>query len=404
MSKKLDVIYFGDIKDINGVNLVTNLLLEGKEIFKKHEITLSKIYSSSVVTNCEFENKLPIGSNLGTTKYKLTRFLRTIVRKCMDSRVPYFAWYKFKKNFLIPAENVILKHHSKFDNDFILFQDIFTAYFYYKHSNVTNTKTILVLHCEEDVLAQFKLLYPGIFNSKYKHKIDEIFNFALNAVNKVIFVSEKAATFNCNCSYSSDFVYNGIADLDDIKLMPFKKNIYNFVCVGSVNYNKGQDVIIEAINILPENIKARCKFYFIGDGPQLPELKRSVKDYKLNELVSFLGLRKDVPHLLKNMDVLLLLSKTEGLPLSIIEGLRQGLYIVSTDVGGVTEMVKEDFGKLVQRNPNDLCEVLNKIVSENIINEESRYFAREHYLTYFTLNSMISKYCRILNSLSEDEN
>lgn len=398
MSKKLDIIYFGDTKDINGVNLVTNLLLQGKEVFGKNEIKLSKIYASTGTINCDVEDTLPIGANLGTKKYKFTRFVRTVLRIIMDSRVPFFAWYKFKKNILSPAENVISRNHSEFDNDYILFQDIFTAYFYHKHLNVQGKKTILVLHCEKEIFGQFKLLFPGIFNSKYKHRIDEISNFTLAAVSKVVFVSEKSATSNKSTVYDSDFVHNGIKDLPEVELKPIQKDMINFVCVGSINFNKGQDVIIEAINILPLDLRERCKFYFVGDGPQLPELKRTVNGYKLNDSIVFLGLRKDVPDLLKNMDVLLLLSKTEGLPLSIIEGLRQGLYIISTDVGGVSEMIGDGFGKLVERDPRKLCDIIMQVLNEDILNENSKQLAREYFLNHFTLDSMITKYSRLFNS------
>lgn len=403
MSKNLDIIYFGDTKDINGVNLVTNLFLKGKSIFNNNGIKLRKIYSSTGIIDCSIEDTLPIGINLGTIRHQLTRRLRIGLRIIMDSRVPFFAWFKFKRNFLIPAQNVIEANQMNFDSDYILFQDIFTAYYYYKRFENSNKKTILVMHCERDVFGQFKLIYPGIFNSSYKKKIEDIFYFTLMRVGKIVFVSEKSAIFNKSIFDNTDFVHNGIADLPKFSLKVIDRNMINFVCVGTFNYNKGQDIIIEAINLIPENLKERCMFYFIGDGPQLPELKNLVSSYKLNDKIIFLGLRKDVEDLLKNMDVLLLLSKTEGLPLSIIEGLRQGLYIIATDVGGISEMVGDGFGKLIGRSSKDLTEYIKYILNENILNEQSQYLAREHYLKYFTLEAMVTKYSLLFNSLEINE-
>ena len=404
MSKKLDIIYFGDIKDINGVNLVTNLFLKGKNVFSNNGIKLRKIYSSTSTIDCVMEDSLPIGADLGTRKYKLTRIIRTVLRIIMDSRVPFFAWYKFKKNFLIPAQNVIGLNHKKFDSDYVLFQDIFTAYYYYKQFGNTDKKTILVLHCEKDIFGQFKLLFPGIFNSRYKKQIEDIFHFALSKVGKVVFVSEKSAVFNRNILKDPDFVHNGIPDLPDFNLGVSDKNMINFVCVGTFNYNKGQDVLIEAVNLLTKNLKERCRFYFVGDGPQLLELKNKVNSYKLNENIIFLGLRKDVPDLLKSMDVLFLLSKTEGLPLSIIEGLRQGLYIIATDVGGISEMIGDGFGKLVERNSEKVAENIMLILNADIVNQNSKSLSREYFLSKFTLDGMISKYSLLFNSMDEYEN
>lgn len=403
MSKNLDIIYFGDTKDINGVNLVTNLFLKGKSIFNNNGIKLRKIYSSTGIIDCSIEDTLPIGINLGTIRHQLTRRLRIVLRIIMDSRVPFFAWFKFKRNFLIPAQNVIEANQMNFDSDYILFQDIFTAYYYYKRFENSNKKTILVMHCERDVFGQFKLIYPGIFNSSYKKIIEDIFYFTLMRVGKIVFVSEKSAIFNKSIFDNTDFVHNGITDLPKFSLKITDRNMINFVCVGTFNYNKGQNIIIEAINLIPENLKERCMFYFIGDGPQLPKLKNLVSSYKLNDKIIFLGLRKDVEDLLKNMDVLLLLSKTEGLPLSIIEGLRQGLYIIATDVGGISEMVGDGFGKLIGRSSKDLSVYIKYILDENILNEQSQYLAREHYLKYFTLEAMVTKYSLLFNSLEINE-
>lgn len=403
--KKLDIIYFGDIKAVNGVNLVTNLILNGKKIFNKHGIELLNIFSSTGNLNCIQEVNLPIGYRMNTPRANLIRGIRSIFRVFFDARIPFFAWFKFKINYLNPAQKVIYENKYKFKSDYILFQDIFTAYFYYKICGDTSKKTILVMHSEEDIYQQFRILFPGIFKSKYLDELNTIFSYSLKMVDMVVFVSEKSALKNQSISKRVDFVYNGMPDFPMIKITndSAKHSIVKFVCVGSMGKRKGQELIIKAAASLPAEIRNKCRFYLVGDGPELDSFKKMVNEMNLNESVFFLGLRNDVENILREMDAMILMSKSEGLPLSIIEGLRQGLYIIATDVGGVSEMVGEEFGKLVERSEESLKEVIEEIIDRDIINEHSRIKSREHYLLNFTVENMITKYSLLFNSINRDE-
>ena len=71
MSKILDIIYFGDTKDINGVNLVNNLLLKGKNEFKKNNIYLRTIFSPNETIDCQTNESLEVGINIGTKNINL---------------------------------------------------------------------------------------------------------------------------------------------------------------------------------------------------------------------------------------------------------------------------------------------------------------------------------------------
>jgi glycosyltransferase involved in cell wall biosynthesis len=77
----------------------------------------------------------------------------------------------------------------------------------------------------------------------------------------------------------------------------------------------------------------------IGEGPMRLELERDVKRYALGESVRFLGERFDVPALLPCMDVFVLSSVHEGLPLALLEAMACARPVVVTDVGGVAAVV-----------------------------------------------------------------
>lgn len=88
----------------------------------------------------------------------------------------------------------------------------------------------------------------------------------------------------------------------------------------------------------------------VGGGPLRSEIEKLVTRLNLNNRVTFLGQRFDVPALLAESDIFLLISNWEGFPRSILEAMRAGLPVIASNVGGVSEAVKEsDTGYLVER-------------------------------------------------------
>jgi len=79
----------------------------------------------------------------------------------------------------------------------------------------------------------------------------------------------------------------------------------------------------------------------IGDGPLLGQVQELAESLGLSERVTFLGYRSDVAERLAQAQVFLLITNWEGFPRSILEGMRAGLPVVASDVGGVRESVAD---------------------------------------------------------------
>jgi glycosyltransferase involved in cell wall biosynthesis len=79
----------------------------------------------------------------------------------------------------------------------------------------------------------------------------------------------------------------------------------------------------------------------IGEGPERTGIQNLVRQRGLEPFVRFLGLRTDVGRLLQAGDLVLLSSISEGIPLTLIEAMAAGLPVVSTNVGGVGEVVED---------------------------------------------------------------
>lgn len=77
----------------------------------------------------------------------------------------------------------------------------------------------------------------------------------------------------------------------------------------------------------------------VGEGPERTRIERIIKELNLAQHVRLVGTRSDVPDILQAADLFLLSSKSEGIPLTVIEAMAARLPVVSTDVGGVGEIV-----------------------------------------------------------------
>jgi glycosyltransferase involved in cell wall biosynthesis len=88
----------------------------------------------------------------------------------------------------------------------------------------------------------------------------------------------------------------------------------------------------------------------VGDGPEIEQTRMKIEQLGLSGKVKVLGARKDVGAILSKAGLMVLATNWEGLPRSILEGMRAGLPIVATDVGGNSELVKDGInGCLVPR-------------------------------------------------------
>lgn len=110
--------------------------------------------------------------------------------------------------------------------------------------------------------------------------------------------------------------------------------------VARLDYLKDHITAIGAI----ERVAGRCpraRLVLVGEGPERGRIEDLVRQRSLGANVRLLGARRDVPRLLAASDIVLLTSISEGIPLTLIEGMAAGRPVVATRVGGVPEVVEE---------------------------------------------------------------
>ena len=137
----------------------------------------------------------------------------------------------------------------------------------------------------------------------------------------------------------------------------------NTPLVGMVSCLKPQKSPLDYIRVAALVSKAHpeVKFILVGDGILRKKVEYLIERYSLKEKITLLGWRKDISALLSAMDIFVLTSLWEGLPVIVLEALISQKPVVITDTGGVSEVVKQGTsGFLVA--PGEV-----KSIAENII-------------------------------------
>ncbi len=110
------------------------------------------------------------------------------------------------------------------------------------------------------------------------------------------------------------------------------------VCV--IRSEKAIDVLVRAAALVTRDFP-RLRVLIVGEGPDRARVEAVVDQLGLEECVLLTGARADVPDVLAAIDVALLPSDYEGIPLSILEFMDAGKPIVATRVGGIPEVIED---------------------------------------------------------------
>ncbi len=141
--------------------------------------------------------------------------------------------------------------------------------------------------------------------------------------------------------------------------------------------------LLESLKIIDDKgIDFQCKL--IGEGMDLDLMKGKAKELQLINKVSFTGLLQGqaLADVLSSGDFLVLSSNYENMPVVILEALASGLPVVSTNVGGIKEMIDDTKGILVEpRNKEALAEAMIKMIETH-----------KNYDANYLRNSVIEKY------------
>lgn len=134
------------------------------------------------------------------------------------------------------------------------------------------------------------------------------------------------------------------------------------VTVGRFVDQKGHSYLIASLPHIVSH-HPNLRFLLLGDGPLRDALQRQANDLGVAEKVIFGGMRDDVAGILAGCDVMIHPSVEEPFGIAILEGMRAGLPVVASRVGGIPEVLGDSAGGVFiePRNPNALATAVNDL-------------------------------------------
>ena len=200
-------------------------------------------------------------------------------------------------------------------------------------------------------------------------------------------------------------VYDGIneSQIDISSQEDKKKESLRLVMSGALHETKGQHIAIKALAYIPPPIKKNIHIDFIGwySDAYKKVLDELVAETRSKEYVTFLGSRNDVLSLLKNYQIGLMCSRSEGFGLVTAEYMFAQLGVIASDTGSCPELIQNNRTGLLFKcgDPKSLADAIMQYYNHRDGLCQHSSAAREDALKRFTASKNAGSVYQIYNSL-----
>lgn len=174
------------------------------------------------------------------------------------------------------------------------------------------------------------------------------------------------------------------------------------LCIGRLSPEKGMNDLIEAIAILQQRGITNLGLTIMGDGPLKPALIQQISALKLEQKVTLAGFVDQPTKYLLEYDVLVMPSLTEGIPITLLESMREKLPIIASAVGGIPFILGQDYPFLTI--PADVNNLADNIATfshtghgeiKSLVDKNQKRFVDS-----FTAEQMHDNYLAVYENLS----
>ena len=230
-------------------------------------------------------------------------------------------------------------------------------------------------------LVRFLVLLTEKYNAKYTDKYIAVSEFV-----KKLGLKYKLAPEN-----KFEVVYNGIDVGGKRKWERGMSDKINLIFVGRLAEPKRPEMIIDVISNFDDDVRNKIRFTIVGDGSKKQFLQNLAKEKNVN--VVFTGNLEHgevMKELFKN-DIFIFVSAWEGFPYTILEAMSAGLSMIASDVGGVSEVVGNNVGRLVENEAGQIANALLELINNPELRLKLEENGRRLVEEKFSLEKMLEK-------------
>ncbi|NIJ55753.1 glycosyltransferase [Dyadobacter arcticus] len=194
-------------------------------------------------------------------------------------------------------------------------------------------------------------------------------------------------------------IYNGISDFfqfhkeketeldEELRHAIQSKKGFKVLCIARISAQKKFDLFCEVAEQMKDY---PVHFFWIGNKEQV---------YDTPENVHCLGQVENAHRFLKYVDLFMLPSNYEGMPVSIIEALCYSVPVVASNVGGIPEMLNGRNGVALKNDRSTFVSAISEYIENKDLLDSSRFEARKSYENFFTIRIMFEAYMKLYESI-----
>ncbi len=266
-----------------------------------------------------------------------------------------------------------------------------------------------------NTLATTLLLYTSWAKKKVIHVHEILGN---NLLNLLLSLLVALRTKNVVCvsghvrnrlhfSRAYNVLYNGIPDeAEDTDKRPGQQKI-RFVLPGRIMPGKGQWFLLDTLHCLPESMRDRIEVHLFGSPPPMKQslmddLTARIQQLSLTDSVYVHPFCANIQEIYLNADVILVPSiMADPFPTTVLESMMFARPVITTGNGGASEIVKEEFGILI--NPGDtgaFADAISFFANNETIILDMGKAARKEYEANFTIDIFRGNFHSLLHRVT----
>ncbi len=182
----------------------------------------------------------------------------------------------------------------------------------------------------------------------------------------------------------------------------FKENTIVISIIARIVQIKNHSLLIDAVNLLSEKF-TDFKIVIVGDGDMRDEIVNKIQSLKLEKYFLFAGFTKELAGYYGMSDIVVLTSNNEGLPTVIIEAQAAGIPVISTNVGGVRDLIIENETGILApaQNKEILAEKIFTLCSDSGLRKKLGIAGQKHALKNFSVQRLIYNFEKLYGELTE---
>ncbi|NLD98543.1 MAG: glycosyltransferase family 4 protein [Fibrobacter sp.] len=186
-----------------------------------------------------------------------------------------------------------------------------------------------------------------------------------------------------------------VSILDRFKI-PYTSKVIGMV--SSLTPEKNHITALHALkNLSNENVI----LLIVGDGPTKNNLKKTAADLNISEKVIFTGKQSDIQSILSVIDIFILPSLTEGLPMALLEAMSAGKAVIASRVGEIPNIIKHrQNGFLIDaRDYRLLAAFIKDLLDNPSMISTIGLNARKDVIDNYSADKMVHQYCRLYDTI-----